>query len=98
MRIDFAEVDWLHVGVLTVFALIATALANLLSFDRWVSAWTAALLFAVMFMCWTYPHWHSAPTFIADQSTPSKEVTASPAGAAAPQRPLSPVRDITPRR
>jgi hypothetical protein len=99
MPVDFAQVDWLHVAVLTVFAFTATALANLLSLDRWISAWTAAVLFAVMLVFWTYPRWHSVPTFTADQrSTPSKEVTVSPTGTTAPQRPLSPVRDITPPR
>ena len=99
MPIDFTQVDWLHVAVLAVFAFVATAAANLLSLDRWISAWTAALLFAVIFVFWTYyPHWTSLPRSIADQkSTLAKEVTAVPTGTAAPQRP-NPVRDITPPR
>ena len=98
MPIDFAHVDWLHVAILAVFAFVATAVANLLSLDRWISAWTAALLFAVMFVSWTYyPHW-SLSTSIADQkSTLAKEAIAVPTGTAAPQRP-NPVRDITPPR
>ena len=34
MPIDLAAVDWLYVVVLTVFALIASAFGNLLSFHR----------------------------------------------------------------
>jgi len=93
MPIDFTQVDWLQVAVLAMFAFGATAVANLLSLDRWISAWTAALLFAVIFVSWTYyPHWPSLPMSIADQKSPlAKEATA------APQRP-NPVRDITPPR
>ena len=111
MLIDIAQVDWLHVAVLAVFAFAATGVANLLSLNRWVSAWTAALLFATIFVLWTYnPHWpglSAAPaTPIAEQkSPPAKEATvappvtgAAPMGTAAPQRALNPVRDITPRR
>ena len=89
-------------AVLAVFAFIATAVANLLSLDRWVSAWTAALLYATIFVFWTYnPHWPSPATSIADQKAPpAKEAIAAPAStaAAAPQKPPNPVRDITPRR
>ena len=100
MLIDLAQVDWLHVAVLAVFAFVATALANLLSFDRWISAGTAALLFAVMFVFWTYyPHGSSGSTSLVEQKpAPAKEVTAAPTGNAAPQRPANPVKDITPRR
>src|SRR5579862_9023020 len=100
MLIDFAQVDWLHVLVLAAFVFVATAVANLLSLDRWISAWTAALLFSAMFVVWTYyPHRPSLPTSIADQkSPPVKGVTPAPTGTAAPQRPLNPVRDITPSR
>ena len=99
MSIDFTQVDWVHVVVLAVFAFVATAVANLLSLDRWISAWTAALLFAVIFVFWTYyPHWPPLPTSVADQkSTLVGEVTAAPTGTAAPQR-RNPVRDITPPR
>jgi len=102
MPIDFALIDWLHVAVLAVFAFAATGIANLLSFNRWVSAWTAAALFAAIFVLWTYnPHWPSPPTSITDQKAPpAKEATAAPTSAAAPapQKPPNPVRDITPRR
>jgi hypothetical protein len=99
MPIDIAQVDWLHVAVLAVFAFAATGVANLLSFNRWVSAWTAALLFAAIFVLWTYnPHWPASLTPIADQkSAPAQEATAAPPVTATP-RSLNPVRDITPRR
>jgi hypothetical protein len=99
MPIDFAQVDWLHVAVLTVFAFVATGLANLLSFDRWISAGTAALLFAAMFVSWTYyGRGPSLPTSMADQRPATAKEMAAPAGTAAPQRPSNPVRDITPAR
>ena len=100
MPINFAQIDWLHVAVLAVFAFAATGIANLVSFNRWVSAWTAAVLYAAIFVLWTYsPHWLSPLTPIADQkSPPAQEATATPTGTVAPQRPPNPVRDITPRR
>jgi hypothetical protein len=100
MPIDIMQVDWFHVGLLAVFAFVATAVANLLSLDRWISAWTAALLFAAIYVFWTYnQHWSSLPTSTADQKPAlAKEVAAAPTGTAAAQRPLNPVRDITPRR
>ena len=81
------------------YVFVATAVANLLSLDRWVSAWTAALLFAAMFVFWTYyPNWPSLPTSIADQkSTLAKDVTTAPTGTALPER-HNPVRDVTPPR
>jgi hypothetical protein len=99
MPIDFAQVDWLHAAVLAVFAFVATAVANVVSLDRWISAGTAALLFTAMFVSWTYyQHGPSLPTSIADQkSSPAKEV-AAPTGTAAPRRQPNPVRDITPPR
>jgi hypothetical protein len=107
MPIDITQVDWLHVATLAVFAFAATGVANLISFNRWVSAWTAAVVFAAIFVLWTYnPHWPSLSSSLpsAEQkSAPAKEATAAPAtaaptGAPSPPKPLNPVRDITPRR
>ena len=98
MPIDLAQVDWLYVVVLAIFVFIASVVANLLSFSRrWTAAATAALMFAVIFVFWTYyPHGLPLPTSIAPQrSAVTTTVPAAPV-AATPQRPQNPVTDITP--
>jgi hypothetical protein len=99
MPIDLATVDWLYVGVLAVFVLVASAIGNLLSFSRTgFGAILSALAFAAIFVAWTYyPHGLPLPTTLAGK-TP--EVTAAPPTApppATPQRPRNPVTDITPQ-
>ena|ERR1700692_2985641 len=97
MPIDLAQVDWLYVAVLAVFAFVANFVANLLSFNRrGLAASLAAILFAAIFVFWTYyPHGLPLlPTSIAGQK--SAVTTAVPAVPAAPQRPSNPVTDITP--
>jgi hypothetical protein len=96
MPIDLAQVDWLYIIVLAVFAFVANFAANLVSFSRrWLAAVIAALLFSVIFVFWTYyPHGLPLPT-----STGTQKATASagaPAPAIAPARPGNPVKDITP--
>jgi len=58
MPIDWGNVDWIYVGVLAVFAFLATTVANLLSFNRrGMAAVLAAAIFAVLFVAWSYyPH------------------------------------------
>ncbi len=58
MPIDLANVDWIYVGVLAVFAFLATTIANLLSFNRrGMAAVLSAVVFGVLFLAWTYyPH------------------------------------------
>lgn len=62
--IDFATVNWTYVGVLAVFAFIATLFGNLLSLNsRATSAILAAVLFGVLYVFWTYyPHGLPLPT------------------------------------
>jgi hypothetical protein len=100
MPIDLAAVDWIYVGVLSVFAFLAALIGNLLAFsNRGVGALLSAILFAVMFVGWTYyPHGLPLPTAL---NGPKPAVTAAPpapapAAPAAPQRPSNPIRDITP--
>ena len=95
MPIDLAQVDWLYVAVLAVFAFVANFLANLLSVQRrWLAAVLAAALFAAIFVFWTYyPHGLPLPTSIASQKSPVTAVV--PAAPAVPQRPSNPVTDIT---
>jgi hypothetical protein len=99
MPIDLAQVDWLYVAVLAVLALVATGVANLLSFNhRGLAAVLAAVVFAGLFVLWTYyPHHLPLPTSVAVQKSPvSTVVPAAPAAPATPQRPRNPITDITP--
>ena len=99
MPIDLAQVDWLYVGLLAVFAFLATFIGNLLSFNhRGIAAVLSALLFAAIFVAWTYyPHHLPLPTAPAGQKAPAAAVVpAAPAAPAAPQRPRNPITDITP--
>ena len=97
MPIDLAQVDWLYVSILALFALVASYIANLVSFNRrGIGAVLTAVLFAAAFVFWTYyPHGLSfLPTSIAGQkSTASSE---APAPATPQQKPSNPVTDITP--
>jgi hypothetical protein len=97
MPIDLAAVDWLYVGLLTVFAFLATGIGNLLSFNhRGFAAVLSALLFAAIFVAWTYyPHGLPLPTSLASQKPAA--TAPAPAAPAAPQRPRNPVTDITPQ-
>ena len=64
MPIDLASVNWVYVGELAIFVLIATFLGNLLSFNqRGLAAVLSALIFAGIFLAWTYyPHGLPLPT------------------------------------
>jgi hypothetical protein len=101
MPIDLAQVDWLYVIVLAVLVFIASGIGNLLAFaSRGTSAVLAAILFAAMFVAWTYyPHGLPLPTRLAGST--AAPVVAPPAPVApvtpdVPARPRNPVRDITP--
>ena len=99
MPIDLAQVDWLYVVVLAVFALLATFIGNLLSFShRGIAAVLSAVVFAAIFVAWTYyPHRLPLPTAPAGQKAPAAAVVpAAPAAPVVQQRPRNPVTDITP--
>jgi hypothetical protein len=93
MPIDLGQVDWLYVAVLAAFVFIANFVANLLSFKRrGLAAVLAAVVFAAIFVFWTYyPHGLPLPTSITGQK--SAVTTATPT---TPQRPSNPVTDVTP--
>src|SRR5215475_8244743 len=96
MPIDLAQVDWLYVAILAVFVFVTTLVGSLLSFGhRWTASTLSALLFAALFVFWTYyPHRVPLPKTI---SVPSAApAPAAPAAPAVPQRPRNPVTDITP--
>jgi hypothetical protein len=98
--IDLAAVDWVYVGVLSVFAFLAALIGNLLSLNRvGFGAVLSAALFAVIFIGWTYyPHGLPLPTTLASQKPAASAPAPTPVPAApvAPQRPRNPVTDITP--
>jgi len=64
MPIDLAAVNWIYVGVLAVMVFIATIIGNLLSLNhRGFAAVLAAVIFAALFVVWTYyPHGLPLPT------------------------------------
>jgi hypothetical protein len=64
MPIDLSTVDWLYVAILAVFVLVATFIANLVTFNRrGMAAILSALIFAALFVAWTYyPHGLPLPT------------------------------------
>jgi hypothetical protein len=100
MPIDLAQVDWLYVIVLAVLVFIASGIGNLLSFtSRGTAAALSAILFAAMFVAWTYyPHGLPLPTRLAGTATAvvAPPAPVAPAAPEAPARPRNPVRDITP--
>jgi hypothetical protein len=102
MPIDLATVDWLYVVILAVFVLVATFIANVITFNhRGMAAILSAVLFAALFVAWTYyPHGLPLPTRLAGQNpAPTSAPSPPPPAAAAPatpQQPRNPVRDITP--
>lgn len=100
MPIDLVAVDWIYVGVLAVLVFLATLVANILSFQsRGTGALLAAILFAALFVAYTYyPHGLPLPTRLAGSAAvPSAIAPPAPAAApAVPQRPRNPVTDITP--
>src|SRR5262245_1424731 len=102
MPIDLAQVDWLYVALLAVFVFLTTLVGSLLSFGhRWTASTLSALLFAALFVFWTYyPHRVPLPKTIsvpsAAPASTAAPAPATPAVPAAPQRPRNPVTDITP--
>jgi len=97
MPIDLATVDWLYVVLLAVFVFIASFIGSVLSFShRGMAALLAAVVFAGIFVFWTYyPHGLPLPTTI-QKAAVAPPAPAAPAAPAAPQRPRNPVTDITP--
>jgi hypothetical protein len=100
--IDLAAVDWVYVVLLAVFVFLASLVGNVLSFGhRGMGALLSAVLFAALFVAWTYyPHGlplpiapavHKAAAPVAAPAAP-----AVPAAPAAPVKPKNPVTDITP--
>ncbi|MBI1205297.1 MAG: hypothetical protein GC182_22565 [Rhodopseudomonas sp.] len=101
MPIDLAQVDWVYVGVLAILAFLASMVGNILAFNnRGSAALLTALVFAVLFIAWTYyPHHLPLPTRLYDSRAAVTAPAAAPAVATTPARPTppkNPVTDITP--
>ena len=58
MPIDWGAVNWVNVGLLSAFVFLAALVSSFLPFkSRWAGAFLTALLFAVLYVFWTYyPH------------------------------------------
>ena len=63
MPIDWAAVNWVYVALLSGFAFLGSLIGNLLAFrSRLIGAILAAVLFAAMYVLWTYyPHGIALP-------------------------------------
>jgi hypothetical protein len=99
MPIDLAAVNWLYVAVLAVLVFVATLVGNLLSFNhRGMAAMLSALVFAGLFVMWTYyPHHLPLPiTVTVQKAAVAPAMPAVPAAPTTPVRPRNPVTDITP--
>jgi hypothetical protein len=80
MPIDWANVSWVYVGVLAVFVFLSSLVGSLLSFRHhlWGSA-LSALLFAAIFVFWTYyPHHLPLPTRLAAPGPSATQPVMSP--------------------
>jgi len=96
--IDWINVDWLYVAVLSIFVFLTTIISNLIALQhRLMGAVLSAVLFAVAFVFWTYyPHHLPLPTRLAGGKPAASTAPATPAAPA--QRPRNPITDITPPR
>ena len=101
MPIDLATVNWLYVAVLTALVLIATVVGNLLSFNhRGIGAVLTAVVFAGLFVYWTYyPHGLPLPTTLTVQKPAAAggpRILVAPTAPSAAVSPRNPVTDSTP--
>jgi hypothetical protein len=99
MELDWlTNVDWPYAVLLALFALVASAIGNLLAFGhRGMGAVLTAVIFGVGFVFWTY-YPHHVPLLPTRLKAETSAVTAPavPAAPAAPVRPRNPVTTISP--
>jgi hypothetical protein len=95
--IDWANVNWLYVVLLGIFAFAASYIGHLLSFHhRGLGAVLSAVLFVAIFVFWSYyPHGLPLPVSLKPPAQPAA-ATVMPSQPAAPMKPANPVTDITP--
>jgi len=100
MELDWlTNVDWPYAVLLALFALIASAIGNLLAFGhRGMGAVLTAVIFGAGFVFWTYYPHHVPllPTRLKGSAPAVMTAPAVPAAPAAPVRPRNPVTTISP--
>jgi len=96
--IDLAAVNWVYVTVLAIFVFLASLIGGLLALgNRGIGAVFAAILFAAMFVGWSYyPHGLPLPTRLDPVMAAAPAAPAAPAANPAPMRPANPVTTISP--
>jgi hypothetical protein len=102
--IDWGTVNWLYFGLLVAVVFLTSLIGAYLSFRRrGLGALISALLFAGVFIFWSYyPHHLPLPTspLRVVAPPPAAAVPSPPPGPASPassEKPANPVRDIPPR-
>lgn len=98
MPIDWANVNWVYVGVLAVFVFVSSLVGSLVAFRHHVLGGVlSAVLFAAAFVFWTYyPHNVPLPTRLTEKTVLAPAPAPSaPARPAAPQQPANPTQDGT---
>lgn len=93
MTIDWANVSWGYVAVLAVFVFLSSLIGNLVGFrHRLLGSALSALLFAAIFVFWTYyPHHVPLPTRLG-------ETAPAAATPAAPQQPSKRLEGVAPAK
>jgi len=98
---DLTTVDWLYVIVLAALVFVAALIGNVVSFGRRLrAAVISTVVFAVLFVLWSYYSHHvPLPTAMKIQK-PETPVVTAPATPAASEptlpAPQNPIKDITP--
>ena len=97
--IDWGKVNWLYFGLLVSVVFITSLIGSRLSFHRHIlGALISAVLFAGLFIFWTYyPHHLPLPSSPVRTAAAPPPPPAAPATPASPVRPANPVREIAPR-
>ena len=100
MELDWLNnVDWLYVVLISLFALVASAIGHLLSFNhRGMGAVLTAVIFGAGFVFWTY-YPHKVPLLPTRLRVEAPPVAAAPPPAAPPTTPQplrNPVTTISP--
>lgn len=100
--IDWATVNWLYFGLLVAVVFVTSLIGAFLSFrHRGFGALISAVLFAVVFMFWSYYPHHlglpMSPLRVVAVPAPAAAPPAAAVTPAAPAQPANPVRDVPPR-
>jgi hypothetical protein len=73
MPIDLSTVNWLYVAILSGFVFVAALLGGIIAFrNKVAAAFIAAVLFAAVFVFWTYYPRDNFPDAIKSMPTSAK--------------------------